>query len=186
MQFSDVLLVLCALAASVCYALFSWFYTGLVGQEARAQDKQFDKNTTRYGPTIAATLLYALAATMLVGLGLLAWLVFGWQGSWPTSVLIGGTSLHNDQLVQAAFLGLITAMTLGYSVHLITEAHARGKIDIGAYAIIFQFNVVVIALLPGLIPRQSQDADTQYPLTAGSGPLLRWHPPDVWPTSLGG
>jgi len=137
--------ILFGVLAVVCYGLFSRFYEPLT--------------RSTESPLLTASLLYGVAAIiLLITAGICAFL-FGWHFDPLSNIIVFG--LHFDPLSSVRVFGLnfsitwvalilallIIGMSLLYFSHIVTEAFARRGINMGIYTILFQINVLVIAII---------------------------------------
>ena len=125
--------ILCGLLASISYAYFSKKYEPLT--------RKVDN------PLIPAILLYGGSAIYLLILSVGLAFFFGWHFSMNEIITIFGNSFSN---VRVILLFLILAMSYLYYKHIITEAESRKTINMGAYSVLFQINIIIIALVDWL------------------------------------
>lgn len=137
---SLALIVGSASLATLCYGFFSRSYEPL----------------TRKTPNTlySATILYVLAGTLLLLLSLAFAaldLIFGegrLQINSPSVVF--GLPLGAPPTPLLVLPIIILLMSISYFTHISTEATSRRQVDMGIYTVIFQANVLVVALLDGL------------------------------------
>ena len=122
-----------ALTGSVAYAFFSKEYDPLV-EEVEL-------------PEFCAAILYGLAAIILLFATSIAALVLGINVGLPTETDLWNTNYNNSGSLTITLLISILVMAVAYAVHIVSEAHARENTSIATYSIIFQINVIIIALL---------------------------------------
>jgi hypothetical protein len=119
-----------AILSVVCYTAFSFHYERQVREDSAS-------------PLVSATLLYGLAAGILIVLVGGSSLLYGWHFSIPQITHLWG-SLQQGEGVNKMLFWTIFMMAMGYSLHIASEAICREKIDQSAYSIVFQLNAVAI------------------------------------------
>lgn len=130
--------LLCGMLAVFCYGLFSRFYEPLT----RSAEE----------PLLAAAVLYGGAAFILGIFVVFCLVLFGGPFKLPTSVTVFNITTSFTGAITALLL-LIILMSLLYFAHIGTEASARKSINMGVYTLLFQINVLIIALTDWVVYR---------------------------------
>lgn len=127
--------ILSAVIAVISYTLY-----------AKSYEKILRK--THY-PLVSSTILYGLSSMILFLSVLVAYCIGGWELDITTNTSLWGYGFSNPDYYWV-ILVTILVMSIGYYIHIATEAVARKTVNMGVYAIFFQSNIVVIVLLDWL------------------------------------
>lgn len=95
----------------------------------------------------SAAILYGFAAVMLTIAAIVMAFVFGPHFDLPKTVTVFGLHFFKHMDVVAVFFIMILCMSLLYYKSIEQEAQCRKSMNMGAYTVLFQLNVLVITLI---------------------------------------
>jgi drug/metabolite transporter (DMT)-like permease len=123
---NEILTASIALIAVLSYTLYAKYYEKVVREIDEA--------------LISATILYGLASMILITGSLITSPFNDKEFNVPNSFFLWGEQFENSWVL----VGTIAMMSIGYYVHIVTEAYSRKRLNMGIYSIFFQSNILII------------------------------------------